>query len=149
MSISSHIWGHICISVAAAKPHSSTKPMWWPLATSWWGWDWLQDYQTPTMGSAMWSPQETRLCVAYSMFNIFVKVSTLLSYYNVVNSLWSTHNRHPISCPLGHAMWCLLWVQVLIYVLSQSCQCNMKYHVVLAVLHQLRTTPSRDSKLEW
>ena len=39
-----------------------------------------------------------------------------------VNFLQNHHKRHPIARPLGGVMRCLLWVQTLIYILTQSRQ---------------------------
>ena len=102
ISISSHIWGHICISVgllAAAKLHSSTKPMWWPLASSWWGWDWLQDYQKPLyIGSTTWSPRETELHMTYNIFdNILLEmlfvISGLIKFQFKFHYIWTIRSQ--------------------------------------------------------
>ena len=42
---------------------------------------------------------------------------------SAVNFPQSHHKRHPIARPLGWGMQCLLWIQILIYVLLQSMQC--------------------------
>ena len=41
------------------------------------------------------------------------------------------HNIHPIACLWGQDNRSLLWAQTLIYVLPQSLQCYMQYHVIL------------------
>ena len=38
-------------------------------------------------------------------------------HFNMVNFLTNNHKRHPIACPLGQAMGCLLWIQHLIDIL--------------------------------
>ena len=40
-------------------------------------------------------------------------------HYNAVNFLWSLHNRQPIARPLEEDIGCLLWIQILVYVLPQ------------------------------
>ena len=43
-------------------------------------------------------------------------------------SLLNTHKRHPIACPWGRAMGCLLWVQSQVNVVLLSLWCYMCYH---------------------
>ena len=47
--------------------------------------------------------------------------------------------RHPIARPLASGMGCLLWIQILIYILLESLERCMLYHVILdrvvTVLH--------------
>ena len=47
---------------------------------------------------------------------------TVRRHYNAVNFLPNSHKIHPIAHPLGRGMVCILWVQTLIYTLSQSLQ---------------------------
>ena len=42
--------------------------------------------------------------------------------YNAVNFLEKYHKRHPLARTLGRNMGCILWVQTLIYTLTQSRQ---------------------------
>ena len=58
-------------------------------------------------------------------------INTLECRYNVVSFLKTPHKRHPIACPLGQDMGCLLWIEPLIYILSQSVQWCMQYHLIL------------------
>ena len=51
--------------------------------------------------------------------------------YNAVNFLPNPHKIHLIARPLGRDMGCNLWFDTLIYILSQSTQCGMKYPVIL------------------
>ena len=57
--------------------------------------------------------------------------NTVWCHYNAVNFLQNPHKRHPIACPLGWGMRCLLCVQTLICILPQSLQWCMQYHVKL------------------
>ena len=57
--------------------------------------------------------------------------STVRCYYKVVNFLPNPRKIHPIVCPSGWAMGCILWVQIVIYTLPQSLQWCMQYHVIL------------------
>ena len=61
-----------------------------------WHWD----------GSSDWNPSSW-------------KTSTVQCCYNKVNFLQIPHNGHPIAQPWGWGMGCLLWIQILIYVLPQ------------------------------
>ena len=56
---------------------------------------------------------------------------TVQCRYCMVNFLRNPYNRHSIVHPWGRDMRCLLWVQTLIYVLPQSVQWYMQYHVIL------------------
>ena len=56
---------------------------------------------------------------------------TMWRCYNMVNCLQNPHNRNPMVRLCGWGMGYLLRVQTQTYVLSQSLQCSMKYHVVL------------------
>ena len=42
-----------------------------------------------------------------------------------------THERHPLARPLGRGMGCLLWIQIMIYILPYSLQCCMWCWVIL------------------
>ena len=44
-------------------------------------------------------------------FPLTLGINTVQCHYNVVNFLQNIHNKHPIACPLGRGMGCLLWVQ--------------------------------------
>ena len=59
--------------------------------------------------------------------------NTVQCRYNAVNFLpkWNPHKRHPIARPLGQDMRCLLWVEILMDILSQSQKWCMQYHVIL------------------
>ena len=57
-------------------------------------------------------------------------IHTLQCRYNVVNFLTNLRNEHPIAHLWGWDMGCLLWVQTLIYVLCQSVQHCIKYHIL-------------------
>ena len=53
-------------------------------------------------------------------------------HYNTVSFLPNTHKICPIACPWGQDMGCILWVQILIYVLLLSLQlavCNIRIWV--------------------
>ena len=63
-------------------------------------------------------------------FSIFYMV-IMWCCYNTVNFLQSHHNGHPIACPHGQAMGCLLWFLNVIYVPPQSLQYCMPWHVIL------------------
>ena len=52
-------------------------------------------------------------------------------HYNVVSFLQNYHNRHPIACPWGQGMGCLLWLLTLMHVLLQSLLCWMQNHIIL------------------
>ena len=43
------------------------------------------------------------------------ELSSILWCRNRVNFLWNPHNRHPISCPHGQGIGCILWVQTGLY----------------------------------
>ena len=67
-------------------------------------------------------------------------VCDMLLYYMIlhcgtiivlVNFLHIPHKSHLIAHPLGQAMRCPLWIQILIYILLQSLQRCMQYHVIL------------------
>ena len=63
-------------------------------------------------------------------YRIFQRISTWFCYtvqchYNTVNFLQYPHNRHPITCPLGQGMGCLLCFSSLIHVLLLSLQCHV------------------------
>ena len=51
--------------------------------------------------------------------------------YSTINFLQNPHKWHPIAGPLGWGLVCLLWIQILIYILLQSLQSYMQYHLVL------------------
>ena len=57
------------------------------------------------------------------------RTNTMWRCYNTVIFSKNPHIIHPISRPLGRAMGCLLWVQILIYDMPQLLQWCMKYHV--------------------
>ena len=52
-------------------------------------------------------------------------------HYYAVSFLRNPHKRHPIAPPNGWAKGCLLWVQVLIYVLLLSLKYCMWYQIIL------------------
>ena len=56
--------------------------------------------------------------------------NTVRCRYNAVNFLQNNHNRHPIARPWGRDMGCLLWVQALIYILSQSLHYCVHYDII-------------------
>ena len=62
---------------------------------------------------------------------IYIYVYTVWCRYNVVNFLQIPLNRHSIARPHGPAIECLFWVYTLIYILHQSMQWRVKYHVIL------------------
>ena len=73
-------------------------------------------------------------------------VSTVQCCYNVVNSRKNINQRHPIACPLGLGMGCLLWIQHLSDVLPQFLQLLTQYlpimdHVITAFDSILRNWP--------
>ena len=51
--------------------------------------------------------------------------------YNKVNFLPYSQKLHPIACPLGWGMECILWIRTVIYTLPQALQWCMQYHVTL------------------
>ena len=53
------------------------------------------------------------------------------SRYNAVSFLHDIYNRHPIARPWGRDMWCLLWAQAFITILSQLLQWCMHHRVLL------------------
>ena len=53
---------------------------------------------------------------------------TMRCRYNAVNFLQNCHKRHTIARPLGRVMECLLWVQTLNDILTQSRQWCVQYH---------------------
>ena len=56
---------------------------------------------------------------------------TLRCRDKAVNFLQNIHERHPVGCPSGRGMGCLLWVQLLIYILPHFQQWCVQYHVIL------------------
>ena len=52
-------------------------------------------------------------------------------HYNAVDFLQNLHNKHSIAHHWGWGMGCLLWVQTLIYVTSESLQYCMQYDYVI------------------
>ena len=56
---------------------------------------------------------------------------TMWCRYNAVSFIPNPHKRHPIAHPLGWGMGCILRLQTLIYILHQSLQCWMQYHITL------------------
>ena len=63
---------------------------------------------------------------------------TVWCRYNAVSSLKNPHKRDPIARPLRRGMGCLLWIEPLIYILSQSVQWWVQYHLVY---HHAITAP--------
>ena len=68
----------------------------------------------------------------------------------MVNFLQNMHNRHPIACPYGQAMGCLVWLQSLTYVtslgLSSSMQCCVILeHVIMLYQQQMSITSTIQS----
>ena len=58
-------------------------------------------------------------------------INTVQWHYNLVRIFQNTHNRHPIACPWGQDMGCLLWVKTSIKVIPQPLQWCMHYLVIL------------------
>ena len=56
---------------------------------------------------------------------------TLRCRYDAVNLFENCHNGHTIVRPSGRGTGCTLWVETLIYAISKSTQCCMKYNVIL------------------
>ena len=50
---------------------------------------------------------------------VLSQVSTVWCHHYAVNFLTNIHKQHPIPCPLGRDMGCLLWIQHLIDILPQ------------------------------
>ena len=67
-------------------------------------------------------------------------LTTVQCCYNKVNCLPNSHNRHPIACPWGQDMGCLMWSQNLTHVLPQSQQ---PFHAVLDYRADSRFVPSQ------
>ena len=67
---------------------------------------------------------------SFSYLSLNMSDDTVWCHYNII-FLENTHNWHPIAHPLGWAMGCLLWVQIMIYVMPQWLKCCMKYCVTL------------------
>ena len=65
---------------------------------------------------------------------IFIKnliqevLNTLQCHYNAINFLQNIHKSHPIACPIGRGMACLLWVQPMIFCHSS---CNYVCNIML------------------
>ena len=55
---------------------------------------------------------------------------TVRCHYNKVNFVQNRYKIHPIACPLGRGMGCILWVQTLICTLLQSQQQCNPYQVI-------------------
>ena len=51
--------------------------------------------------------------------------------FNTVSFLTNIHKRHPIACPQGCGMGCLLWIQHLIDILPQFLWLSMWYLTIL------------------
>ena len=53
--------------------------------------------------------------------------NAVLCRYNAVAFLQNNHKRHPIACPLGRCMWCLLWFWYVIHLhyWYRSVVCNI------------------------
>ena len=56
------------------------------------------------------------------------------------------HQKHHIACRLGRDRVCILWVSTLIYILPQSLQWCMQYHVLLGNLCSLLVIISRHKE---
>ena len=52
-------------------------------------------------------------------------------HYNAIKFLPNLHTKHPIALMWGRGMGCFLWVQTLIYILSQLLQCCLQYLAIL------------------
>ena len=92
-----------------------------------WHWD----------GSSDWNPSSW-------------KTSTVQCCYNTVNFLQIPHNRHPIAQPWGWGMGCLLWIQILIYVLPQWLEyCHVVLDHVTDTAKTFGFLPDRGGILAW
>ena len=58
------------------------------------------------------------------------QISSYKSHFNIIIFQQNTHKRHPISCPLGQALGCLLWVHVWSILLCLSLLFFMSNHVM-------------------
>ena len=67
----------------------------------------------------------------YLFGSLFYRVQC---HYNVLNFLQKSHNRHPIPCPWGQGMGCILWVQSLLQVLYHLLQFSMQYNVTVVTV---------------
>ena len=70
------------------------------------------------------------VCVLPLLFLWWIH-TTVWCRYNTINFLQNTHERHPIACPSGQGMGCLLWFQPLIDILPQLLQWCVQYHDML------------------
>ena len=61
---------------------------------------------------------------------IYCIKGTVRCRYSVISFLKNSHERHPIAHLLGRDTGCLLWLQTLIYILPQSVQRSLQYHVL-------------------
>ena len=59
------------------------------------------------------------------------KQHTARCRYNVVNFCPNPNKRHPIACPLGRVMGCLLWIKPLMHILPQSLSYHMQNPVMM------------------
>ena len=57
--------------------------------------------------------------------------TTVRCCYNPVNFLKQYSQRHPIACPLGQGMGCLLWIQHRIDILAEFLQSFIQYLTIL------------------
>ena len=81
----------------------------------------------PTVAETVWRVEE--------WFN-YNCCHTVRCHYS--SSLTNIHNRHPLACPLGRGMGCLLWSQHLIDILPQ---------VLSSIWHSSNTgSPSQQSE---
>ena len=68
--------------------------------------------------------------VSVSFIQIQIKTN-FISRYDNEYILQNPHKRHPIAHPLGWALGCLLWTQILICFLLQLLQWCIQYHAIL------------------
>ena len=59
-------------------------------------------------------------CCFYFFGLLYFLPNAVQWYHNVVNFLQNPNKRHPVAHPLGWAMGCLVWIQTLINILTQS-----------------------------
>ena len=58
-------------------------------------------------------------------------INTVWCRYKAVNLSYNSSKGHPIARPLGRGMGCLLWVQTIVYILTQPRHWCVQYHVIL------------------
>ena len=86
---------------------------------------------TGKMASLYWiSPLQT---VILKFGSHLIYIYTVRCHYNAVNLTENPHKRHPIACPLGRGMGCLLWVHTDLYsssiiVVMYAISCHIGLH---------------------